>query len=177
MSFSQAAASMTAIIGAFGVVFCQNGLEIKRRRIDERVAAWRTLRLSALLAGSAEQRVKGIGGARSREGFHETPEMRLSEKQRLSDILAELEEIALSTIPTIEAIEYFLKVKRLIREALAEIDKCPIANAPTECGGKYGQPWIRLWNELREAVGVLRWHTKQFGSGKREPRVVYVDDF
>lgn len=178
LSFSQAAASTAAIVGAFGVVFCQHSLEQRRRRRDERAAAWRVLRLASLLARSSKNRAEGIGGTRSREDFDETSEMRVWQKQGMLEILSELEAISLSSIPTMEAIEYFIKVKRLVREALVEIDRCPVPASNMICGGSYGRPWIRFRNELDEAARVLEWQTKQFGSGRGEPRVAYdITDF
>ena len=178
LSFSQAAASTAAIMGAFGVVFYQHSLEQRRRRQDERAAAWQVLRIASMLARSAKDRAEGIGGTRSREDFDETPEMRDRQKQEMLEILSELDAIPLSTIPTREAMEYFIKIKRLVREALVEIDRCPIPTSNMVCGNIYGRPWIRLRNELDEAARVLEWQTKQFGSGRREPRVSYeVIDF
>ncbi|QKM48038.1 hypothetical protein B7760_02072 [Burkholderia glumae] len=178
LSFSQAAASTAAVMGAFGVVFCQHFLEQRRRRRDERAAAWRVLRVASMLARSAANRAEGIEGTRSREDFDETPGMRARQKQGMLEILSELEIIPLSAIPTMEAIEYFIKVKRLARDALTEIDRCPIPTSNMACGGVYGRPWIRFRNELDEAARVLEWQTKQFGSGMGEPRVAYdITDF
>ncbi|WP_175893547.1 hypothetical protein [Burkholderia pseudomultivorans] len=178
LSFPQAAASTAAIVGAFGVVFCQHSLEQRRRRRDERTGAWRVLRVASMLTRSAKDRAESIGGTRTREDFDETPQMRARQKQEMLEILAEVEALPLSTIPTMEAMEYFIKAKRLMREALVEIDRCPIPTSNMVCGASYGRPWIRLRNELDEAARVLEWQTKQFGSGRGEPRVSYdVTDF
>ncbi|MDF0500840.1 hypothetical protein POK33_08865 [Burkholderia cenocepacia] len=178
LSFSQAAASTAAILCAFGVVFYQHSLEQRRRRDDERAGAWRILRVTSLLARSARDRAENIENTRSRDEFSETPDMRFHQKQRMSEVLAELEAIPIATIPTIEAIEYLMKAKRLVRDALVEIDRCPIPSSNMLCGGAYGTPWTRFRNELDEAARVLEWQTKQFGSGRGEPRVSYdVTDF
>ncbi|AOY90536.1 hypothetical protein BKK79_00855 [Cupriavidus sp. USMAA2-4] len=168
-----------AIIGigiAIAVPAWQHRMAERRREGERREEKWRVLRLVALLAERAKSRTEDIGTTRSREGFVETPTMRASQRADLEEILSALDQVPLTSIATMEALQYFIKLKKLVAKAIGEVDRIPYPTADATCGEVYGHVWVSLYNQIKEAAQVLSWQAKQYRSDEREPAVSFPQD-
>jgi uncharacterized membrane protein len=164
-AWTQAIGSIVALIIAIGVPAWQHNKAEKFRQIEANTESWKILRLIWLLTSSAEMRAQSIGETRSKEGGTETPAMRVRQLEGMQEIYDALEAIPLASVPTLEAIQYFMKVKRLVRNALKEIRRCPYPDANMGSNELYGKPWIRLFNELKEASALFAWQAAQHRDG------------
>lgn len=177
-AWTQAIGSLVGLFIAIYVPAWQHSQTEKIRRQEIREANWRTLRLVWLLTSRAANSAELIGISRTQEGTHESPKDRKRQSEGMGEIQDALESIPLAAIATVEAIQYFMKVKRLVNEAVQEIDRCPLPTADMECGKLYGRPWIRLYNELKEAATLLGWQAEQHqDDNTKQPEPQFLDAF
>jgi hypothetical protein len=151
LAFVQAAASIIAILGAFGVVFLQHWLEERRKRHEDR----RILTLTRDFIYAAYQAVGGIDEYRSNAGNVETANRRNAQLRDLTQRLEALNAIQISMLPTAEAVRHLVRARNEVSNAI------PLIAAPTEpvkmtCGEPYGQRWRPVVGALRDAYESVR---------------------
>ncbi|MDS0850423.1 hypothetical protein [Burkholderia cenocepacia] len=153
LSFAQAAASIAAIIGAFGVVFLQHHLEGKRKRKADRDDARRVLRIAHAFTKRAWLVVCDVSSMRNNPERIENEPDRLKFRNDLWQVLEALNGLPINTLPTAVSAEQIIRARSELAAACFEASKRREVDGPGS--RELGAPWLKWDARLVDAMKII----------------------
>ncbi|WP_186016162.1 hypothetical protein [Burkholderia gladioli] len=164
LSFAQAAASVAAILGAFGVVFLQHHLEGIRRRAAEEADARRVLMIAYAFTKKAWIAVSNVARLLSDPERVADELDRQKYRSELYQSLEALNGLPINILPTALAAEQIIRARSELAAACFEADKPHPSN---QAGSPYlGAQWAKWEARLADVMKILGKERDRFSESK-----------